>query len=313
MKTDQSNSWSCPQCGRPASTADDLESHWAESHLRRTTRLRRTLNGEGMVVAPFCLNAFHAKVAEMVGFEAVYMTGFGTAAERGYPDVGLLTQTEMVQNAEYVAKAVGVPVVCDADTGYGNPLNVWRTVREYEGVGVAGIHLEDQVFPKKCGFFEGKDVIPLEEHTQKIKAALDAREDKDFVIIARTDALAVNGWEDTARRCRAYYEAGADLVFVDGIRTREDLETYASELSDLPRLYNGVLFGPSEVENLGFKLMITVPTLGIIFTSVKQAFQQLKDEGTLPTGNVQPNRQEILSMLGLPGIYEMERAYAPRA
>ena len=164
--------------------------------MRTTTRLRELLASGRLVVAPFCLNALHAKIAEATGFEAVYMTGAGTAAERGFPDVGLLTQTEMVQNARFIAGAVSVPVVCDADTGYGNAINVRRTIREYEDAGVAGIHIEDQVFPKKCGFFEGKQVIPREEMVQKLRAALDARTDPDFVIIARCDAYAVTGWED---------------------------------------------------------------------------------------------------------------------
>ena len=175
---------------------------------RATTRLRQMLTSGTMVAAPFVLNAFHAKIAESLGFQAVYMTGFGTAAERGYPDVGLVTQTEMVENARYIANAIDIPVFCDADTGYGNAINVTRTIREYEMAGVAGCHIEDQVFPKKCGFFEGKLVVPLEEHVQKIRAALAARRDLDFVVIARTDALAVNGWEDVIRRCRAYREGG---------------------------------------------------------------------------------------------------------
>ncbi len=169
--------------------------------MKTTTKLRQMLNSGKMVTAPFVLNAMHAKIAQSVGFDAVYMTGCGTAAERGFPDVGLLTMTEMVANAKYIANAVDIPVVCDADTGYGNPLNVQRTVREYEMAGVAGIHIEDQLFPKKCGFFEGKQVIPQEDAVQKIRAALDGRTDPDFVIIARCDAYAVTGWEDTVRRC----------------------------------------------------------------------------------------------------------------
>ena len=309
MQSNETHSLKCPQCGTLAASEEELDSHLADSHMRRTTRLRRMLEGDGMVVAPFCLNAFHAKTAETVGFDAVYMTGFGTAAERGYPDVGLLTQTEMVQNAQYMVRAVDVPVVCDADTGYGNPLNVWRTVREYGAVGVAAIHLEDQVFPKKCGFFEGKQVVPLEEHTQKIRAALDARQDKDMVIIARTDALVMNGWEDVVQRCRAYHNAGADLVFVDGIRTNEEIRTYAEELRDLPRMYNGSLVRPSEVAKLGFKLMITVPTLPIVYRAVREAFRTLKEEDRQPR-DMWDDRPEILAMLGLQDIYEMEKVYA---
>lgn len=268
---------------------------------------------QGMVVAPFCLNAYHAKIAQLVGFEAVYMTGWGTAAERGFPDVGLITQTEMAENVRYIANAVDVPVICDADTGYGNPINVWRTVREYESAGAAALHLEDQVFPKKCGFFAGKQVIPMEEHVQKIRAAVDARRDKDFIIIARCDALAVNGWEDTIQRCRAYYEAGAELIFVDGIRTVDDLETYARELWDLPRVYNGALLPTHKVAEKGFKLMLTGGTNRVVFKAVKEAFEELKEKGTvspevvLPTGKVW---EEVLEMLGLPTIYEMERRYS---
>ena len=252
---------------------------------------------EGLVVAPFTFDAFQAKIAEKAGFDAVYMTGFGTAAARGYPDVGLVTQTEMVQNAKYIANAIDVPLICDADTAYGNPINTWRTVREYESIGVAGIHIEDQVFPKKCGFFEGKLVVPVEEHVQKLRAALDARQDKDFVIIARCDALAVNGWDDTIQRCRAYHEAGADLVFVDGIRTDEELVTYARELGDLPRFYNGGLRPTDEVEKMGFKINITGNTLGVIFNAVEDAMKELKETGTVHRNG---QRDGLTDMLGAP-------------
>ncbi len=278
-------------------------------------RKLRELMSQGIVMAPFCLNALHAKIAQLVGFEAVYMTGFGTAAERGFPDVGLITQTEIVQNAKYITSAVDLPVICDADTGYGNAINVRRTVREYEAVGAAAIHLEDQVFPKKCGFFAGKQVIPMEEHVQKIKAALDARRDKDFVIIARCDALAVNGWEDTARRCRAYYQAGADAVFVDGIKTMDDLQTYARELKDVPRLYNGgrlVRATPKELNDMGFKIAITGGTNTVVFVTIRRAFRELKETGLVSTelmGEVKDS-EELLKMLGLPEIYEMEKKYA---
>ena len=147
----------------------------------------------------------------------------------------------MVQNARYIADAVDIPVISDADTGYGNPLNVYRTVKEYESAGVAAIHIEDQLFPKKCGFFDGKEVIPPEEMVEKLRAAQDARSDPDFTIIARCDAYAVNGWEDTVQRCNAYVEAGADMVFVDGIKSVDDLNMYSSDLGHLPRMYNGDL------------------------------------------------------------------------
>ena len=276
--------------------------------MKATTKLRQMLNSDGLIVAPFVVNGLHARIAESVGFDAVYMTGAGTAAERGFPDVGLLTMTEMVTNAKYIANAVDIPVVCDADTGYGNALNVQRTVREYESAGVAGIHIEDQVFPKKCGFFEGKQVVPLEEHVQKIKAALDARSDPDFVIIARCDAYAVTGWEDTVRRCRAYRDAGADMVFVDGIKTLDDLRAYAADLPDLPRMYNGDLTTTQEVDSLGYKLMICGSTIWLVYKQVRDAFEELKNEG-----RVDPNRfgtrWDVAGLLGLDQIYELERKY----
>jgi len=276
--------------------------------MKTTTILRQRLQTGSLLVAPFVLNAMHAKIAEAVGFEAVYMTGAGTAAERGFPDVGLLTMTEMVSNAHYIASAVRIPVICDADTGYGNPLNVQRTVREYEAAGVAAIHLEDQVFPKKCGFFAGKQVVPLEEHVQKIRAALDARNDPDFVIIARCDAYAVTGWEDTVRRCRAYREAGADLVFVDGIKTLEDLQRYATDLADIPRMYNGDLAPTQAVAALGYRLMICGSTIWLIYKQVREAFEELQH-----TGRVNPERYgtrwDVAGLLGLDQIYELERLY----
>ena len=276
--------------------------------MNTTTRLRQMLDSGPMVVAPFILNALHAKIAESVGFAAVYMTGAGTAAERGFLDVGLLTMTEMVANAKYIAGAVEIPVICDADTGYGNMINVQRTVREYEAAGVAGIHIEDQVFPKKCGFFEGNQVIPMEEHVQKIRAALDARRDPDFVIIARCDAYAVTGWEDTVTKCRAYRDAGADMVFVDGIKTSEDLANYATDLKELPRMYNGDLAPTQEVDALGYRLMICGSTIWLVYQQIRDAFSELKE-----TGQVNPERYgtrwDVAGLLGLDQIYELERKY----
>src|ERR1700758_4286060 len=194
-----------------------------------------------MVVAPFVYDCLQAKTAERAGFEAVYMTGFGTAAARGFPDLGLLTMSEMVQNVRAIAHAVSIPVICDADTGYGNPINVWRTVREYEEAGAAAMHIEDQVWPKRCGFLSGKQVIPMEEMVPKVRAACDARRDSNFVVIARTDALAVNGWEDRPAGARPSGGGGAALIFVDGTRTLKALRRYGAELGALPLLYNGSL------------------------------------------------------------------------
>src|SRR5438105_10796446 len=190
-----------------------------------TTRLRELLAGPDMLVVPGAYDALSARLIAQAGFPAVYMTGFGTAASvLGQPDVGLLTMSEMVSRAAALAAVVGDrPLIADADTGYGNPINVRRTVREYERAGVAAIHIEDQVWPKKCGHMEGKQVIPVDEMVQKIRAAVDARQDPDFVIISRTDANAVYGLEDALRRGRAYREAGADVIFIEAPRSIEEV------------------------------------------------------------------------------------------
>ena len=171
------------------------------------------------------------------------------------------------------------------------------------------MHLEDQVFPKKCGYFAGKQVIPQEEHVAKIRAALDARTDPDFLIIARCDALAVKGWQDTILRCRAYHEAGADMVFVDGIKTVEDVYTYARELADLPRFYNGDLLAVAEVEKLGFRIMIHRASLFAVYKAVREVMQELKEKGSVDRSHT-TTREEVAELLGLSGVYEMEERYA---
>ena len=272
-------------------------------------RLRAMLRAEGMVVAPFVFDALQAKTAEAAGFEAVYMTGFGTAASRGYPDVGLLTMAEMVANVRDLARAVGIPVICDADTGYGNAINVRRTVREYEEAGAAALHLEDQVWPKKCGFLAGKQVIAIEDMVPKVRAACDARRDQDMVIIARTDALAVNGWDDALRRARAYREAGADLIFVDGIRTVEDMGRYAKALAGVPLVYNGQLLPVRDTERYGFKLMIHSATLMATYQRVRDAMRELKSLGAISAGADFAVLEEMTDLLGVPEIRELEKRY----
>src|ERR1700733_1579295 len=268
--------------------------------IQTTARLREMLNGPEMVVAPFVYDGLQAKIAARTGFKAVYMTGFGTAAARGYPDLGLLTMTEMVQNVRAISHAVDLPVICDADTGYGNPVNVWRTVREYEDAGAAALHIEDQVFPKRCGFLTGKQVIPMDEMVPKVRAACDARRDPHFVIIARTDALAVNGWEDVVERARAYRAAGADLIFVDGIRTVEDIKHYAAALPVLPLLYNGGLLPVKELAAYGFKLTIHTGTLMAAFVQFRDAMRQLKETGSLDFPITGQLFKELIEGLGVP-------------
>src|SRR3984957_5598205 len=200
--------------------------------MSKANELRELLTQDGIVTAPGAYDCITARMIDQAGFSAVYMTGAGTAAALGYPDYGLVTMSEMVENAGRIAAAVSVPVMADADTGYGNELNVVRTVREYEQRGVAGIHIEDQGFPKKCGHLENKAIVPLEDYVAKIRAAVGARRDRDFLIIARTDARAVLGFEEAIRRANASLDAGADMAFVEA---PESLE----EVGALPRLVHG--------------------------------------------------------------------------
>jgi 2-methylisocitrate lyase-like PEP mutase family enzyme len=271
--------------------------------------LRAKLNGPSMVVAPFVYDALQARIAEHVGFEAVYMTGFGTAAARGFPDLGLLTMTEMVENVRVIARSVKVPLICDADTGYGNPVNVWRTVREYEAAGAAGLHIEDQVWPKRCGFLAGKQVIPIEEMVPKVRAACDARSNPDTVIIARTDALAVNGWDDVVRRAHAYRKAGADLIFADGIRTMNDLRDYAAKLEDLPLLYNGQLLPVAELAKHGFKLTIHSGTLLAYYQSARDVLTELKQTGSVKSDARNTAFRELIDLLGVEEMDALGRKY----
>ena len=200
--------------------------------MNAAARLRQVLRKDGMLVAPGAYDCITARTIARAGFEAVYMTGAGTAATLGYPDYGLVTMSEMADNAGRIACAVEVPVIADADTGYGNELNTTRTVREYERRGVAGLHLEDQGFPKKCGHLDNKTVVPLEEYLAKVRAAVAARRNPDFLIIARTDSRATLGFEEAIRRANAALHGGADMAFVEAPQTLE-------EVTAVPRLVNG--------------------------------------------------------------------------
>jgi 2-methylisocitrate lyase-like PEP mutase family enzyme len=272
-------------------------------------RLRELLAGPEMIVAPFVFDCLQAKLAAAAGFDAVYMTGFGTAAARGYPDLGLLTMSEMATNARAISNSVNVPVICDADTGYGNPLNVWRTVREYEDAGAAALHIEDQVFPKRCGFLAGKQVIKLDEMVPKVRAACDARRDRNLVIIARTDALAPNGWDDVVLRARAYRAAGADLIFVDGIKTLDDLKRYAEKLGDLPLIYNGDLLPIDELKKYPFKVTIHIGTMLTIYQATQAAMSELKRTGKLSVGTSSNVFEDFVRTMGVQDYQALEKKY----
>ncbi len=233
--------------------------------MTQGSRFRALLHRDGMVVAPGAYDCITAKLIEQAGFATVYMTGAGTAATLGYPDFGLVTMSEMVANAGRIAAAVELPVIADADTGYGNELNAFRAVREFERSGVAAIHIEDQEFPKKCGHLEGKQVIPREDWLAKIRAAAAARRDRDFTIIARTDARAVAGFDEAVVRANAALAAGADMAFVEAPQTAEEVAA-VPRLVKGPCLLNVVRGGKTpdldlrEAERMGYKLAI-IPAL----------------------------------------------------
>jgi 2-methylisocitrate lyase-like PEP mutase family enzyme len=229
------------------------------------TGLRSLLKGEAMVIAPGAYDGLTAMLVAQAGFPAVYMTGAGTSVSHGYPDFGLLTMSEMVENAARIVRSVDVPVIADADTGYGNELNVFRTVQEYERRGVAGIHIEDQVSPKKCGHLDDKEIVPREDYVAKIRAAVAAKRDADFMIIARTDARAVAGLDEAVARANAALAAGADMAFVEAPQTMEELAA-VPKLVRGPCLLNVVRGGKTpeidllRAQEMGYRLAI-VPGL----------------------------------------------------
>jgi carboxyvinyl-carboxyphosphonate phosphorylmutase len=255
--------------------------------MRMTTRLRQMLQEPGIVVAPGAYDGISARLVEAAGFKAVYMTGAGTAASHlGQPDLGLATLTEMASHAAHLAACVSLPLIADADTGYGNALNVVRTVREYERAGVAGLHLEDQVAPKKCGHIAGKQVIPTREFADKIRAACEYRTDPDLVIIARTDAAAVTSLDDAIERGNRYAEAGADVIFVEAPQTEDEIQRVAREVK-APLLANMVAGGRTpgvkvaELERLGFKIVIfPAVCMGAAIPAMEQALARLRETGT---------------------------------
>jgi 2-methylisocitrate lyase-like PEP mutase family enzyme len=256
--------------------------------MSRASNLRAMMKQDGMIVAPGAYDCITARTIAQAGFPAVYMTGAGTAATLGYPDYGLVTMSEMAENAGRIAAAVDVPVIADADTGYGNELNTTRTVREYEKRGVAGLHIEDQGFPKKCGHLDNKVIVPLDEYLAKVRAAVAARRDPDFVIIARTDSRAALGIEEAVRRANAALQAGADMAFVEAPQTLEEVAA-VPKLVDGPCLFNNVWRGKSpdlgfeEAQLMGYKVTI-VP--GLLFKAVigtcDAMLRQMKETGRHP-------------------------------
>ncbi len=286
--------------------------------VKKTTQLRNLLKSPGIIVAPGAHDAFTAKIIEQTGgFQAVYMTGSGaTMSILGEPDIGLLTMTEMVTHARNLANAVSLPVIADADTGYGNVINVARTVREYESTGVAAIHIEDQVTPKRCGHFEGKQVVSQNEMVGKIKAAVDARQDPDFVLIARTDARAVLGLDEAIKRGRAYAEAGADVIFLEAPESLEELKIIVKSI-DAPLLVNmdegtkTPLLTAQELEEMGYKIVIfprSAPCAAA--KTIQELMKLLKETGTTRRFSTRIlTFEERNQLTGLARYQEMEKKY----
>jgi 2,3-dimethylmalate lyase len=284
-------------------------------------RLRELLNSGQTIVAPGAFDPLAARLVEEAGFAAVYMTGFGTsAALLGRPDVGLLTMTEMADSAGRIAACVDIPLIADADTGYGNPLNVIRTVGAYEAAGVAGLHIEDQVAPKKCGHMEGKLVIGADEMAQKVRAAVDARTDPDFVIIARTDARAVEGLDSALDRARRYRDAGADALFIEALVAEAEIEAAAAAFPDVPLLFNWAEGGKTppvsldRLTELGYRIVIfPIGTLLAATAAMRRILKEIATAGTPASllGEL-PTFGEFTDFIGLPEVREVEQRYIAR-
>lgn len=279
-------------------------------------KIREMIAKGELIIAPGAYDALTSKIIEAQGFHAVYMTGYGTAAAIfGLPDLGLLTMTEMVQNASRIVDSINVPLIADADTGYGNPVNTVRTVREYEKAGVSAIHLEDQVWPKKCGHMTGKRVINAEEMIGKIKAAVDSRMSLDFLIIARTDAIATNGFEHAIERGAMYAEAGADVLFIEAPENREQMEKIPRLLSNKPHLIN---MGPrtpnlpiEELRKMGYAIAIYPGVcLAATITACIEEVKRIRETGNQRDfGDWIQSFVDLNNFLGASYYSELEQRY----
>ncbi|PKM89701.1 MAG: carboxyvinyl-carboxyphosphonate phosphorylmutase [Firmicutes bacterium HGW-Firmicutes-12] len=270
----------------------------------QTKKLREMLNQPGIIRAPGAFDAWSARLVQMAGFPAVYMTGYGVSASvLGAPDIGLMSMTEVAIQAKNMASAINVPLIADGDTGYGGVLNVIRTVQEYERSGVAAIQLEDQVIPKRCGHMEGKELVSKKEMVSKVKAAVQARVSEDFIIIARTDARATNGFDDALERALAYSEAGADIIFFEAPQSVDEMKKVAASINK-PLLANMVEAGKTpfltatELEQMGYKLVIyPASTLYAATKSMQDLLQCLKDTDS--------TKDYVDRMVGFNDFYEM--------
>jgi len=271
-----------------------------------------------IIVLPGVFDALSARIAEQVGFNAMFQTGYGSsAALLGMPDFGLLNAGETLENAKRIVTAVKTPVLVDADTGYGNALNVWRLVRDLEHLGAAGIFLEDQVWPKRCGHMAGKDVIPMDDYLPKLRAALEARRSKDFIIVARTDARAPLGLDEAIERGKAYRKAGADVIFVEAPRTVAELKQISNEI-DAPLVANMIEDGitpnlpAQELLKLGYR--IAVFPLSALYSAtfaMRQVLIELKRTGaTRQTRKMMVTFKDFNRFVDLKKFMELENRYS---
>ena len=254
----------------------------------KRARLRALLQGDAVIPIPGAFNALCAKVIERRGFSVTYVSGGATAVGIfGLPDLGLYTADEMVREAGYIASATSLPVICDADTGFGGVLNVRRTVQAFEAAGIAGIHIEDQEFPKRCGHLTGKSVIPTEEMAAKIRAATEARQDANFLLTARCDAHSIEGLDGLLRRCQAYVKAGADMIFPEALQSLDDYATVTSALGEIPVMANMTEFGKTpyftlkEFGQAGCRaVLFPLTLLRVAMKAAETAADELFKEGT---------------------------------
>jgi len=271
------------------------------------------------LVIPGVFNALTARLAERTGFRAVYQSGAALSAGLALPDVGLVTQTEFAEQGRYLADAVSIPVISDADTGFGEALAVERTVSLFESAGLAGLHLEDQELPKRCGHLSGKSLVSRDEMVGKLKAAVAARRDQNFVIIARTDARAVEGIDSAIERAQAYVEAGADMIFPEALETPDEFGRFAHEVR-APLIANMTEFGKSpllsaqELAKLGYAaVLFPVTTLRVAMKAVEAALGQLAREGTQKgLLDRMQTRAELYELLDYSGFEERDRTYFGR-
>lgn len=285
----------------------------------KSTELRRLLSGDKIIVAPGAYNALSAKLVEQAGFSAIYVTGAGIAANLlGVPDVGLTTMNDVLGTAKNIVNATNIPVICDTDTGYGNALNLMRTVREFERIGVAAIQIEDQVAPKKCGHIEGKRLVSKEEMVRKIEAFNYSKESTDFVLIARTDAIAVHGFDDAIDRARTYASAGADVIFVEAPRTIEEMKLIPKLLEGIPLLVNIVEGGGKtpilpvkDLEAMGFRIAIFPISAWVsAVKAMQRVLKILKEDGsTNKFSEHMVSFQEMFELVGLSHFKALEQKF----